>query len=165
VPRCVHDTFLIFGGCPFSSMYNHISRFVSMMRWFTLLTSCSYETIYVVSRPFRAATNYWQATVKSWNYWLHESADYVCQVSAIETRIMWCFHRCRPDIGGMWKRKTPDLKDKTGWILTSDTDKANILNEHFTSVFTNEPLNINVPTPLAYDGEKISDLYITIDKQ
>jgi hypothetical protein len=62
------------------------------------------------------------------------------------------------------KKETPDLKDKTGRILTSDTDKANILNEHFTSVFTNEPLN-NVPTPLAYDGEKMSDLYNITEKQ
>jgi hypothetical protein len=30
-------------------------------------------------------------------------------------------------------------------------------------VFTNEPLN-NVPTPLAYDGEKMSDLDITTEK-
>ena len=57
------------------------------------------------------------------------------------------------------------LKDKTGSIISSDEGMANILNEYFTSVYTEEDTSEIPIVPIVYRGNNpLRKIEITVDK-
>ena len=56
----------------------------------------------------------------------------------------------------------PPLKTNAGTSLTSDIDKANLLNSYFQTVFTKDDGNIpNFPDRLGNNNAKISDINLS----
>ena len=57
------------------------------------------------------------------------------------------------------------LKDRTGSIISSDEGMANILNEYFTSVYTEEDTSEIPIVPIVYRGNNpLRKIEITVDK-